>query len=86
MEVGPSSRTMKKGYFPWSSNSLWCKPTLNMIFSATYYLVFHNAISIFSYASYFTNKCEIAGLDIIEHEQLYMVKNSIDSEKRYSTV
>ena len=46
-----------------------------MIFSVTYYLELHNATSTYYVYYLFTSKCQTDCLNIIEHEQLYLVKN-----------
>ena len=35
------------------------------------------------YISYFTNKCETGGLDIIEHSQIYLGKHYINIKKTF---
>ena len=50
------------------------RATLNMKFSIIYYLELCNEISIYCISHIFTNKCQIGCLDIIEHQQFYLVK------------
>ena len=50
--------------------------TLNTIFSVTYYFELHNTISIHCISRILPTNHEIGSLDIIEHQQLCLVKKS----------
>ena len=55
--------------------------TLKTAFNVTHYLELHNAISIM-YTSYFTSKCQLGCVDIVEHYQLYMVKKQCINNRK----
>jgi hypothetical protein len=55
--------------------------TLNMIFSATYYLELHNVLIFYCTSPFSTNKGQIGCLNIIElKHDLYLVKKLCHSK------
>ena len=47
---------------------------MNIVFSVTYYMESHNAITIYYRFHIFTNIAQIGYLDIIAHQHLYLEK------------
>ena len=59
----------------------WSNSTLNTVSSVAYCLELRKAISIYYRSHILPNKCQSGCSDIIEYEQLYLVKNYINSKK-----
>jgi hypothetical protein len=59
----------------------WVQTTLNIVFNVTHYLELHDVVSINYISQILSKKILVGCLSIIEHSQLYLVKNYINNNK-----
>ena len=55
----------------------------NIVFSVTYYLESHNAITVDCISQFLVNKGQIGCLNIVKQYHLYLARNYINGKKVY---